>query len=77
MYVATGQISDIVFDNLPTPILVVKADPPFFTVLALNKAYRNTTSTPVENAIGKPVFEVYKPRNSSSRQHLNCWKAVY
>src|ERR1700756_1155545 len=70
MDVATGQIFDIVFNNLPTPILVVKANPPLFTVLALNKAYRQTTSTSIENAVGRPVFEVYKPRDTASRQHF-------
>lgn len=58
------------FNQTSTPICVIKADSPRFTIIAINEQYKKTTKTSVENIIGKGVFEVYKPYDESSTKQF-------
>jgi PAS domain S-box-containing protein len=58
------------FNQTATPICVIKADSPRFTIIAINEQYKKTTKTSVENIIGKGVFEVYKPHNESGTKQF-------
>jgi PAS domain S-box-containing protein len=58
------------FNQTSTPICVIKADSPRFTIIAINEQYKKTTKTSIKNIIGKGVFEVYKPYDESSTKQF-------
>src|ERR671920_780644 len=47
-----------VFDNLPAPLLLITPD---FTIVHANKARVNATRKPLEEQIGRNLFEVFPP----------------
>jgi len=74
MNVLDNHIFEALFNQVTTPIAIIEANPPDFTVLALNDHYKKNTSTPTEGLIGKSAFEIYKPWNTASREQFNILK---
>lgn len=52
------------FQELPESYLLVKADPPAYTVMELNKAREELTGVSRDAAIGRSVFDVYSSRGN-------------
>jgi PAS domain S-box-containing protein len=67
MDVQTESIFEGVFNNLLLPMSVIKADPPRFTILALNNEFKKNSRRPLDNAIGRPAFDIYKPWDQASK----------
>ncbi len=51
-----------VFDASPQPLLLIAADPPRFTMLAVNLAHATAFATTPEALVGWGVLEVFGPR---------------
>src|SRR3569833_2979192 len=66
MDLAEDGIYKSVFHTSNTPMAIIRTDEPAYSIVALNEKFKQSTSTPVEEAIGKSVFEVYKPFDASS-----------
>jgi PAS domain S-box-containing protein len=47
------------FEAAPSPNLIVRADPPRFTIVAANDAYLAATMTTRERIVGRPIFEAF------------------
>jgi PAS domain S-box-containing protein len=58
------------FEQTLTPICVIKANPPEFTIVAINEQYKRTTTTNLDDAIGKSAFEVYQPYDEGSKKQF-------
>ncbi|KAA0993290.1 PAS domain-containing protein [Dyadobacter aurulentus] len=59
---------DLVFDLLPAPCIVLEADAPVFTVLAVNRKWQELTGTRADDVIGKGFFESMPSLRGGSRQ---------
>lgn len=57
---------EALFNQTSTPITVIKANPPTFTIVAINEQFKLNSRTPTTDAIGKSAFEVYKPWDQAS-----------
>ena len=57
------QMFEAIFNQARSPIVVLKADKPIYTIVAFNEYYKRTTRTPTNNLIGKGAFEVYNPEH--------------
>ena len=68
------QLFEFLFEQAAVPLCVLKADPPVFTITALNDRFRETSQTPTGDAIGMSAFEVYKPYNEASVQQYKLLK---
>ncbi len=65
---------EALFNQLPNPVSVVKADAPTFTVVAVNHLYRNRSRIPATDIIGKPAFDIYKPWDKASEEQFALLK---
>ncbi len=65
-----SQMFKALFHQSASPVSVVKANSPEFTVVAVNNLYKSTSQIPVEEIIGKPTFEVYKPWDEGSAEQF-------
>ncbi|WP_342646065.1 ATP-binding protein [Mucilaginibacter sp. CSA2-8R] len=65
-----SQMFKALFHQSASPVSVVKANAPHFTVVAVNNLYKSTSQVPVEDIIGKPAFEVYKPWDAASAEQF-------
>ncbi|MDB5061921.1 MAG: domain S-box protein [Mucilaginibacter sp.] len=70
MNYSSEKMFESFFNQTATPICVIKADSPRFTIIAINEQYKKTTKTSFENIIGKGVFEVYKPYDEASAKQF-------
>lgn len=52
------------------PILVLKPDPPYFTIIEANDAYLNVTSTTLKDLVGRPILTAF-PQNPNDRVSKN------
>jgi PAS domain S-box-containing protein len=59
------------FNQTETPLCVVKADPPRFTIVTVNESFRRNTETDTTGIIGKDVFDVYRPYDEQSAKQFN------
>lgn len=75
MSTLTEQIFESLFNKITTPISVIKANPPDFTIVAVNDQYKKGTNTPSDQIIGKPAFEVYKPWDEASNKQFELLKS--
>ncbi|MDB5130465.1 MAG: domain S-box protein [Mucilaginibacter sp.] len=75
MNALTEQIFESLFNQITTPISVIKANPPEFTIAALNDQYRKNSGTPPGEIIGKPAFDVYKPWDEASSKQFELLKS--
>ncbi|TSD63824.1 PAS domain S-box protein [Inquilinus sp. KBS0705] len=62
------------FNQTETPICVVKADAPQFTVIAVNNSFKASTSTDITGMIGKGVFDIYRPYDEQSTKQFDLIK---
>jgi len=51
-----------IFDASPTPYMLLRSDPPTYTIAAVNKAYLAATNTEYAGMVGHGLFEVF-PEN--------------
>ncbi len=65
-----SQMFKALFHQSASPVSVVKANSPEFTVVAVNNLYKSNSQIPVEEIIGKPAFEVYKPWDEASAEQF-------
>lgn len=65
-----SQMFKALFHQSASPVSVVKANSPEFTVVAVNNIYKSTTKIPVEEIIGRPAFEVYKSWDEASAEQF-------
>lgn len=65
----------MIFEKSPGSLLV-KADAPFFTILAVSDAYLKVTSEKRENILGKGFFEVF-PENDDQPDDDNTARKVF
>jgi len=65
-----SQMFMALFHQSASPVSVVKANAPEFTVVAVNNLYKSTSQIPVEDIIGKPAFEVYWPWDAASAEQF-------
>lgn len=58
---------------IPTPAIVLKADPPSFTIAFLNKAYEELAHLSIEEITGKGFFEMFPEMQGSEiiRENLH------
>jgi signal transduction histidine kinase len=56
---------ELIFDGMPGNHLLIKADPPVFTIVAAGKSHLEMTGRIKENVVGKGVFEVFPPNPDS------------
>src|SRR5262245_34243806 len=47
------------FEAAPNPYLLICADPPAFTIAAVNEAYLSATGTERAAIVGRPLFDVF------------------
>lgn len=52
----------LIFDRSPTPYMLLRCDPPSYTITAVNEAYLAATNMRREGMIGHGLFEVF-PEN--------------
>ncbi|HEX3408110.1 MAG TPA: HWE histidine kinase domain-containing protein [Caulobacteraceae bacterium] len=57
----TAEVFRAVFDTSPRPLLLMAADPPRFTMLAVNVAHARTFATTPAALEGHGLFEVFPP----------------
>ncbi|RYD57935.1 MAG: PAS domain S-box protein [Sphingobacteriales bacterium] len=64
--IASGDFHQI-FELVPAPFLVIKADAPVFTIADANNAYLHATFTDKDSIIGKGIFDIFpgSPEDSS------------
>jgi PAS domain S-box-containing protein len=62
------------FNQTETPICVVEADAPRFTIVAVNNSFKASTSTNVAAMIGNGVFDIYRPYDEPSTKQFNLIK---
>jgi PAS domain S-box-containing protein len=70
-----GRLFESLFNQAGVPLCVLKADPPVYTILAMNRQFRQTSNTATDNAIGKSAFEIYKPYDAASDRQYTLLKA--
>ncbi|WP_222535983.1 PAS domain-containing sensor histidine kinase [Pedobacter polysacchareus] len=58
-----------------SPTLILKPDPPYFTILAANKSYLEVTATCHKDLIGRGIFTAF-PENPDDRESRNT-KILY
>jgi PAS domain S-box-containing protein len=75
MSALTEQIFETLFNKITIPISVIKANPPDFTIVAINDQYEKNSRTASDEIIGKPAFEVYKPWDKASNQQFELLKS--
>jgi PAS domain S-box-containing protein len=75
MSTLTEQIFESLFNKTTTPISVIKANPPDFTIVAVNDQYKKNTNTSADQIIGRPAFEVYKPWDEASSKQFELLKS--
>ncbi|MCI3133160.1 ATP-binding protein [Phenylobacterium aquaticum] len=58
----------LIFEGAPTPYLLLRPDPPRFSILAVNDAYLSATGTARAALVGKGLFEAFpdNPNDASS-----------
>lgn len=56
----------IVFNQLPEPRIIIKADSPRFTIVAHNDRYQTVSNTAGKDIIGKSIWEIHKLINENS-----------
>jgi PAS domain S-box-containing protein len=74
MSALTEQMFETLFNKITIPISVIKANPPDFTIVALNDQYKKSSGTPADEIIGKAAFEVYKPWDKASSKQFELLK---
>lgn len=70
MNTTESQMFKALFNQSASPVSVVKANAPDFTVVAVNNLYKSSSQIPVEEIIGKPAFDVYKPWDAASAEQF-------
>lgn len=62
-----------IFESIPGLHLILKPDPPHFTILAASNAYIEATNTKREEILGKNLFEVFpdNPKDTEATGVLN------
>ncbi|MDP9048426.1 MAG: hypothetical protein M3N14_09835, partial [Bacteroidota bacterium] len=70
----TEQMFEVLFNQMAVPVSVIKADPPRFTIAAVNNLFKKTSRTPADEIVGKPAFEVFKPWDEASEKQFNLLK---
>jgi PAS domain S-box-containing protein len=68
------QVFEALFNQTTTPISVVKANPPKFTIVAFNEQYKKTSNTTTDDFIGKDAFDVYKSWDKESEEQFSLLK---
>lgn len=78
MNVAPESLFQTIFNQLPEPRILVKADSPRFTVLFCNDCYRSATQTTPEELAGLSIFDlpIYAPEESHSARSLQALQQV-
>jgi PAS domain S-box-containing protein len=68
----------LLFNANPEPSLLLAANAPIFTILAVNRAYLNALGLKEKGLVGKGIFEVFPdpPSNSPSPLHLSLHKVI-
>ena len=56
-----AETFEAIFKQSKIPIVILRADKPFYTIVAFNQSYKETTRSLTTNLIGKGAFEVYNP----------------
>ena len=75
-HVFPGLAYRSIFYNNLSPMLIIGADAPDYTVLDVNSAYLTLTHTKRENLVGKPVFGVF-PANPSDQVSKNVERTIF
>ena len=55
-----------IFESVPGAYLILKPDPPHFTIIAMSDAYAVITNTVREQILGKGLFEVFPDNPNES-----------
>jgi PAS domain S-box-containing protein len=55
-----------VFQQANTPLCILRADPPDFTLIAFNQRFEEVTRKDLSGAAGRSIFEVFKPFDQPS-----------
>lgn len=71
---AASPMFEALFNQSPSPIAVLRADVPTFTIVAINEQYKKTSHLASDNIIGKPAFDVFKPWDSASEKQFTLLK---
>jgi PAS domain S-box-containing protein len=75
----SDQIKDMyisLFNQTETPLCVVKADPPRFTIVTVNESFKRNTVTDTTGIVGKEVFEVYRPYDEQSAKQFELLRTA-
>ncbi len=64
-----------IFNHSPLAKLILSADAPDYTIIEVNNAYLEATTTKREQIIGKPVFTVF-PKNPSIQNAKNIEETI-
>jgi PAS domain S-box-containing protein len=70
MDIANSTLFEAVFDQATSPISIIQANDPEFTILAVNKVYQLTTGRTAEELVGQSAFEVFKPRDDADKKQF-------
>jgi PAS domain S-box-containing protein len=58
------------FNQTGTPISIIKANPPKFTIITFNEQFKKNSRTASDDMIGKSAFDVYKPWDQASERQF-------
>ncbi|MDB5025635.1 MAG: domain S-box protein [Mucilaginibacter sp.] len=64
------KIFEALFNQAGTPICIIKADAPRFTIIAINEEYKKNSRRATNDIIGKSVFDVYKAWDKASEEQF-------
>jgi len=70
MNTSCNPLFEAVFNQANSPISLLQANDPDFTIVALNRVYLATTHTVAENLVGRSAFEVFRPRNEADEKQF-------
>ncbi|MDF2433843.1 MAG: two-component system, OmpR family, phosphate regulon sensor histidine kinase PhoR [Mucilaginibacter sp.] len=70
---AHTSMFEAIFNQFPSPVTILKANIPRFTIIAMNDERRNAPGTPAD-VIGRDAFDIYKPWDKASEQQFSMLK---
>ncbi|MDB5006693.1 MAG: domain S-box protein [Mucilaginibacter sp.] len=64
---------EAIFNQFPSPVTILKANIPRFTIIAMNDERRSAPGTPAD-VIGRDAFDIYKPWDKASELQFSMLK---
>ncbi|WP_345954805.1 ATP-binding protein [Mucilaginibacter sp. PAMB04168] len=68
--VVNAQMFEALFNQSPSPVSVVRADAPAFTIVAVNDVYVKRSHLNKDQILNKPSFDVYRPWDEASAEQF-------